>query len=95
MSVETINLTWEIKSKRIVDEVSLKINQGEILTILGPNGAGKSSFLKLIAGDSSASDGEIKFDDIPLSNISIQDRSFMRSVMSQSCLLYTSPSPRD
>ena len=47
MSVETINLTWEIKSKRIVDEVSLKINQGEILTILGPNGAGKSSFLKL------------------------------------------------
>lgn len=84
MSVETINLTWEIKSKRIVDEVSLKINQGEILTILGPNGAGKSSFLKLIAGDSSASDGEIKFDDIPLSNISIQDRSFMRSVMSQS-----------
>ena len=47
MSVETINLTWEIKSKRIVDEVSLKINQGEILTILGPNGAGKSSFLSL------------------------------------------------
>ena len=53
MSVETKKLTWEIKSKRIVDEISLSINQGEILTILGPNGAGKSSFLKLISCDSS------------------------------------------
>ena len=84
MSVETINLTWEIKSKRIVDGISLKINKGEILTILGPNGAGKSSFLKLIAGDSIASNGEILFDEVSLSNISTQDRSFMRSVMSQS-----------
>ena len=84
MSVETINLTLEIKSKRIVDGISLKINKGEILTILGPNGAGKSSFLKLIAGDSMASNGEILFDEVSLNNISTQDRSFMRSVMSQS-----------
>ena len=84
MSVETINLTWEIKSKRILDRISLKINEGEILTILGPNGAGKSSFLKLIAGDSIASHGEILFDKVSLSNISTEDRSFMRSVMSQS-----------
>ena len=84
MSVETKKLTWEIKSKRIVDEISLSINQGEILTILGPNGAGKSSFLKLISGDSSESSGEVLYDDIQLCEISIQDRSFMRSVMSQS-----------
>mgnify|MGYP003314182187 FL=1 len=61
MSVETKKLTWEIKSKKIVDEISLSINQGEILTILGPNGAGKSSFLKLISGDSSESSGEVLY----------------------------------
>ena len=51
MSVEVKNLSWEVNSKKILDDISLSISSGEIITILGPNGAGKSSFLKLISGD--------------------------------------------
>ena len=84
MSIEIRNLSWEVGNKSIIENISLTINRGEIITILGPNGAGKSSFLKLISGDLKGSKGEIFFDESNLDEISIQDRSFMRSVMSQS-----------
>ena len=83
MSVEVKNLSWEIDNKFIIENISLTINQGEVITVLGPNGAGKSSLLKLISGDLKKTEGEITFDGSPLEKISIQDRSFIRSVMSQ------------
>ena len=84
MSIDIRNLSWEVGNKSIIENISLTINRGEIITILGPNGAGKSSFLRLISGDLKGSKGEIFFDESNLDEISIQDRSFMRSVMSQS-----------
>ena len=84
MSVEVKNLSWEINSKKILDDISLSISSGEIITILGPNGAGKSSFLKIISGDLQCTEGQVYFDQSNLDDISIQDRSFIRSVMSQS-----------
>ena len=84
MSVDIKNLSWEVDSKKILDDISLSITSGEIITILGPNGAGKSSFLKIISGDLKCTEGQIYFDQSNLNDISIQDRSFIRSVMSQS-----------
>ena len=84
MSVEVKNLSWEVNSKKILDDISLSISSGEIITILGPNGAGKSSFLKLISGDLQCTEGQVYFDQSNLDDISIQDQSFIRSVMSQS-----------
>tara|TARA_Y100000768_G_scaffold379291_1_gene354810 strand:+ start:186 stop:959 length:774 start_codon:yes stop_codon:yes gene_type:complete len=84
MSVDIKNLSWEVNSKKILDDISLSISSGEIITILGPNGAGKSSFLKIISGDLKCTEGQIYFDQLNLDDISIQDRSFIRSVMSQS-----------
>ena len=84
MSVDIKNLSWEVDSKKILDDISLSISSGEIITILGPNGAGKSSFLKIISGDLKCTEGQIYFDQSNLNDISIQDRSFIRSVMSQS-----------
>ena len=84
MSVEVKNVSWEVNSKKILDDISLSISSGEIITILGPNGAGKSSFLKIISGDLKCTEGQIYFDQSNLDDISIQDRSFIRSVISQS-----------
>ena len=52
--------------------------------IIGPNGAGKSSFLNVLSGDIKPTSGSVSFDETNLKDISIQERSFMRSVMSQS-----------
>ncbi len=46
-----------------VDDVSLKISDGEFLVLLGPSGCGKSTILRLIAGLEDATMGEIVIDD--------------------------------
>ena len=51
MSIEVNNLSWEIEGKSIISNISLRIDEGEILTVIGQNGAGKSSFMKLFSGD--------------------------------------------
>lgn len=44
------SLTKVIKKKKILDDISLTVNSGEIVGFLGPNGAGKTTTIKLIMG---------------------------------------------
>ncbi|NMA95998.1 MAG: ABC transporter ATP-binding protein [Clostridiales bacterium] len=44
------NLTKTIKKKKILDNISLTVNSGEIVGFLGPNGAGKTTTIKLAMG---------------------------------------------
>ena len=39
-----------IKKKKILDDISLSVNSGEIVGFLGPNGAGKTTTIKMING---------------------------------------------
>ena len=48
---------------KALDDVSLHVNDGEILAIVGPNGAGKSSLLNSISGFYRPSQGSIVFRD--------------------------------
>ncbi|ARC87687.1 ABC transporter ATP-binding protein [Rhodovulum sp. MB263] len=50
MSILAENLTWGVKRKTIVSDVSLRVAPGETLGLIGPNGSGKSSLLRLLAG---------------------------------------------
>ena len=84
MSIKAKSIFWEVDNKRIIKDISLEISLGEVVSIIGPNGAGKSSFLNVLSGDIKPTSGSVSFDEINLKDISIQERSFMRSVMSQS-----------
>jgi branched-chain amino acid transport system ATP-binding protein len=45
-----------------VDEVSLEVRQGEILSVIGPNGAGKTSLLNMVSGFYQPDRGSIEFE---------------------------------
>lgn len=47
------------KTKKVLHDVSFSINQGETVALVGKNGAGKSTILKLIAGVTYPSSGEV------------------------------------
>ena len=48
--VETQNLAKRYGNNRVLEEVSIKIDEGSIVGLLGPNGAGKSTLLKCLLG---------------------------------------------
>jgi ABC-type multidrug transport system ATPase subunit len=58
--IEISNLTKRYYSLTALNNVSLKIPQGEVLGLLGPNGAGKTTLLKLIAGLIKQDSGKIR-----------------------------------
>ena len=59
ISLENISLSFG--KRKILDNVSFKINNGEILGMLGPNGVGKSTIFNLITGLIKPSYGKINF----------------------------------
>jgi branched-chain amino acid transport system ATP-binding protein len=46
-----------------VNQVSMKVEKGELRAVIGPNGAGKTTFFNMISGFLTPSDGRIVFDD--------------------------------
>ncbi|MBN2019186.1 MAG: ABC transporter ATP-binding protein [Sedimentisphaerales bacterium] len=67
MKVELTDITKEFTSLRgrvvALDDISIKIDEGEFFVLLGPSGCGKSTLLNLIAGLEKPTAGRIQFDD--------------------------------
>ena len=53
----------------ILHEVSVTVEQGEIVTIIGPNGSGKSTLLKTILGLVTLKSGRVSFNDEDISYV--------------------------
>jgi len=58
--IEIQDLNYLIDDKKIINDISFNVNEGDFISILGPNGSGKSTLIKLISGDIKASSGNIK-----------------------------------
>ena len=83
MSLSLKSVSLKLDNRQILKDVSLEINEGEIVSVIGPNGAGKSTLLNVLTGDISPDSGNTTYDNKQLNKISIQERAFTRSVMSQ------------
>ena len=70
------NLSKSYGKKRILEDISLEIEKGEIVSILGPSGCGKTTLLNLVLGLAKASGGRILFDGEDLTNVPMEKRGF-------------------
>ena len=59
MSIEVKNVTKKYGNQVAVNNVSFRVNAGEIVGFLGPNGAGKSTTMKIISCFNSAHTGDV------------------------------------
>ena len=57
------------KPLRAVDDVSLKVNRGEVLAVVGESGCGKTTLAKMLLGLLEPTAGEIFLEGIPISQV--------------------------
>lgn len=73
------NLTKEfIEGTKVIDDISLEINQADFVSIFGPSGSGKSTLLTILAGIDKPSSGTVYLDGIDLSNASEKELAILR-----------------
>ena len=71
------HLSKSYRSREVVSDVSLVVENGEIIGLLGPNGAGKTTSFYMIVGLIKSSAGSIHIDNFELDNLSMDKRSHM------------------
>ena len=66
--LSTVELTKSYKGRKVVDNISLSITQGEVVGLLGPNGAGKTTTFYIIVGLTSPDSGQVMLDGVNITD---------------------------
>jgi ABC-type Fe3+/spermidine/putrescine transport system ATPase subunit len=74
MSITLDQVTKRYQSVPVVNDVSLKIEQGEFLVLLGPSGSGKSTLLRAIAGLTEIDHGRVSLHGRDVTGVSARER---------------------
>ncbi|MFZ1572937.1 MAG: LPS export ABC transporter ATP-binding protein, partial [Candidatus Kapaibacterium sp.] len=74
MELRADNLYKSYKKRDVVKDVSIKIEQGEVVGLLGPNGAGKTTTFYMIVGIIRPSKGEVYLGEERIDNIAMYRR---------------------
>ena len=87
--LEANKLTMRFGGVTALDDLTMHVNEGEVLGLLGPNGSGKTTFFNVITGLYRASSGNVSFRGQDLTDASAQEvylhaitRTFQRSRLS-------------
>lgn len=62
MQIDLRHVTRRVDGRRLLDRIDLTIHPGRALMVCGPNGAGKSTLMKIIAGLTPPSYGQMAYD---------------------------------
>jgi len=75
--IKTENLIKVYRKRRVVDDISLEINKGEVVGLLGPNGAGKTTTFYIIVGLIAPDKGKVSFNGKEITKIPMFQRARM------------------
>ena len=74
--LELKNIQKSFDGTPVLKDISIQVNDGEIISILGPSGCGKTTLLNLILGIIKADSGQILYDGEDLTEVSMEKRGF-------------------
>ncbi len=74
MELRAEHLIKKYKKRKVVNDISVSVNQGEIVGLLGPNGAGKTTSFYMIVGLIKPNDGHIYLDDEDITGLAMYRR---------------------
>ncbi|WP_113923707.1 LPS export ABC transporter ATP-binding protein [Cognataquiflexum aquatile] len=74
MKLRADNLVKIYKGRRVVNNISVEVQQGEIVGLLGPNGAGKTTSFYMIVGLIQPNEGEIYLEDQNITKLPMYKR---------------------
>ncbi len=77
------NLSFEIDSAKILNDINFNIKKGEFVGVIGPNGCGKSTLLKNIYNILTPTSGSIFIDNTPIDNFSSKELAKKISTLTQ------------
>ena len=77
MKLEAQKIVKKYNKRKVVNEVSIEVNQGEIVGLLGPNGAGKTTSFYMVVGLVKPDQGEVFLDNIDISEEPMYKRAQM------------------
>jgi lipopolysaccharide export system ATP-binding protein len=68
------NLIKSFNNRKILNDISLQVDQGEVVGLLGPNGAGKTTTFRILLGFIRPEGGSVYFNDIDITEIPVHKR---------------------
>lgn len=74
MIIKTKDLVKEYSGRRVVNRVSISVEQGSVVGLLGPNGAGKTTTFYMIVGIEQPDEGIVMLDDQDISSLAMFER---------------------
>ena len=73
-TLRTTEITKTYRGRKVVDNVSIWVKQGEVVGLLGPNGAGKTTSFYMIVGLISPDSGRVMLDDLDITPLAMYQR---------------------
>ena len=73
-TLQTTEITKSYRGRKVVDNVSIWVKQGEVVGLLGPNGAGKTTSFYMIVGLISPDSGRVMLDDLDITPLAMYQR---------------------
>jgi lipopolysaccharide export system ATP-binding protein len=77
LTIHTNNLVKQYKSRKVVDDVSISVQQGEIVGLLGPNGAGKTTTFYMVVGLIAPDQGSVYLNEEDITKLPMYKRAQM------------------